>query len=79
MSHGYWFMQRCFASCIGYVVSNVLQQGIGERGRNFIAGVKSNGATAPEGGWGWERFPRGGKRGGKMNISHGGKLTLCAQ
>jgi hypothetical protein len=22
MSHGYWFMQRRFASCIGYEVSN---------------------------------------------------------
>jgi hypothetical protein len=52
MSHGYRFMQRCFANCIGYVVSNMSQHGIGERGRNFIAGVKSNGATAPEGGGG---------------------------
>ena len=49
MSHGYRFMQRCFASCIGYEVSNALQYGFDEQVRNFIAAVRATGATAPGG------------------------------
>jgi hypothetical protein len=46
MSHGYWFMQRRFASCIGYEVSNESQYGNYEQGRNVVAAVKATGATS---------------------------------
>jgi len=74
MSHGYWFMQRRFASCIGYEVSNESQYGNYEQRRNVVAAVKATGATANGG-----RIPRSGEMARKMNILHEEKLTLCTQ
>ena len=76
MSHGYWFMQRCFASCIGYEVSNESQYGTDQRGRNFVVAVKATGATALGGGGG---FQEAAKWAEKMDILREEKLTLCTQ
>lgn len=76
MSHGHWFMQRCFASCIGYEVSNEWQYGTDEEGRNVVAAVTATGGV----GWGGVgRIPRSCEMGGKMNTLHGEKQTLCTQ
>jgi hypothetical protein len=45
-SHGYWLMQRRFASCIGYEVSNELQYGTDGQRRNVVAAVTATGGGA---------------------------------
>jgi tryptophan synthase beta subunit len=54
MSHGYWFMQRCFASCIGYEVSNESQCDTDEQGRNVVAAVTGGGADSKKRRNGWK-------------------------
>ena len=49
-SHGYWFMQRCFASCIGYEVTNESQYGTDEQRTQLHSSGEGDWCDRPWGG-----------------------------